>query len=158
MSKFYLLASQLNLKNYNINNSIVYYEKYFKCTKKAATGNPEDDKFVQSTEKILDGLKLAAEELKKKHNFVKGKENTKKIFDELIGKFVSKVSFDDPKNKFVLDPNDIQLFDFMVKNGLVKLHDGSTPTPNVDPVQQANTNKAVKESSATDKDKNQPKK
>lgn len=122
MNKFYLLASQLNLRNYNINNAISFYEKYSKCIKKAYEGNKNEEKFIENTDKILEGLKQASDELKKKHNFVKGKENTKKIFDELIAKFVSKVGYDDSKlnNKLFLDQNDVQLFDYMVKNGLVK--------------------------------------
>lgn len=125
MNKSYLIASQLNLKNYNINNSIMYYEKYCKCIKKAYSNNNEEAKFVQNTEKILEGLKLASDELKKKHQLVKGKENTKKIFDELIAKFVTKINYDENKfnNKLYLDQNDIQLIDYMVKNGLVKFSD-----------------------------------
>lgn len=126
MNKFYLIASQLSLKNYNINNSISYYEKYCKCIKKAYSNNNDDLKFVQNTEKILEGLKLASEELKKKHQQVKGKDNTKKIFDDLIAKFVTKVNYDEGKfnnNKLFLDQNDIQLIDYMVKNGLVKFGD-----------------------------------
>ncbi len=124
MNRFYLLASQLNLKNYNINNAISYYEKYSKCIKKAYEGNKNEEKFIESCDKILEGLKQASDELKKKHNFVKGKENTKKIFDELIAKFVSKVGYDESKlqgNKLFFDQNDIQLFDYMAKNGLIKL-------------------------------------
>lgn len=122
MNRFYLLASHLNLRNYNINNAISYYEKYSKCIKQASSGNKNDDKFIENIDKVLEGLKTAAEELKKKHNFVKGKENTKKIFDELIAKFVTKVGLDERlNNKLLLDQTNSEFLDYMIKNGLVKL-------------------------------------
>ncbi len=122
MNRFYLLASHLNLRNYNINNAILYYEKYSKCIKLAYSGNKNDDKFIENIDKVLEGLKTAGEELKKKHNFVKGKENTKKIFDELIAKFVTKVGLDERlNNKLLLDHTNSEFLDYMIKNGLVKL-------------------------------------
>jgi len=117
MSKLYLLASQLYLRNYNIKDAIVYYEKYTSIVKSIY----KDEKIIESTEKVLEGFKQASDELKKKNTFVKGKENTKKIFEELIGKFVSKAGFDDRiGSKMFLDQNDIQLYEYMVKNGYVK--------------------------------------
>lgn len=97
LSKSYMLLSHLYLKSYNINSAIQYYEKYMSCLKKNYTPVNQDDKFLASTEKILDGLKMAAEELKKKHNSAKGKSGTQKIFDELIHKFVAKAHYDETK-------------------------------------------------------------
>lgn len=120
MSKLFLLASQLYLRNYNIKDAIVYYEKYTNVIKSIY----KDEKIIESTEKILEGFKQASEELKKKNTFVKGKENTKKIFEELIGKFVNKSGFDERiGSKMFLDQNDIQLYEYMVKNGYVKAVD-----------------------------------
>ncbi len=117
MSKLFLLASQLYLRNYNIKDAIVYYEKYTNVIKSIY----KDEKIIESTEKILEGFKQASDELKKKNTFVKGKENTKKIFEELIGKFVNKSGFDERiGSKMFLDQNDIQLYEYMVKNGYVK--------------------------------------
>lgn len=104
------MASQLSLKNYNINSSISHYEKYIKCLKKKY-GN--EDAFLKTTESFLEAMKTAADELKKKH-YVKGKENTKKLYEELITKFSSKIktgSLDDLKanEKVLLSPKKIQL-------------------------------------------------
>lgn len=96
---------------------------------KALAKEKEDDKYVQNLEKVLEGLKSAGEELKKKHNFVKGKEGHKKMFDELIHKFVSKIGLDQTKsiNNKQFDQNDLLLLDFMMKNGLIKSPEGLNP-------------------------------
>jgi hypothetical protein len=132
--------SQLNLKNYNITNSVTFYEKYVNTMKLAYNNNTNskiEDPFVPSIEKILLGLKQAAEELKKKNNFVKGKDGTKKIFDELIQKFVYKKDDEKMQNsdKLLIDQNDILLYDFMMKNGLVKMPTGKEELDKItDPV------------------------
>jgi predicted O-linked N-acetylglucosamine transferase (SPINDLY family) len=138
MNKYFMMASQLSLKNYNINSSVSYYEKYVKCIKKAYSGIKEEEKFLQSAEKILEGLKLAADELKKKHNFVKGKENTKKIYDELIAKFVTKVGLEETKadNRILLNTRDLHLLNYMVRNGLVTVEDTLPKTGNIQEVKK----------------------
>ncbi len=103
-----MILSHLSLKTYNLNRSIFCYERYLNIIRK----NVSDESIVKSGEKILDGLKTIAEEIKKKQGLVKNKEDTKKIFDELCKKYVLPGYWEDlekPIHKLVLDPknNDI---------------------------------------------------
>lgn len=129
LNRYYLLLTQLNIKNYNINQSIYYFEKYTTVMKQIYSNSTnDDDKFISGLEKVLDGLKTTSEELKKKHNYVKGKEGIKKVFDELIQKFVYQVGLDsnrnilNPTNK-QMDLSEIQMLDLMMKNGIIKYLD-----------------------------------
>lgn len=92
--------------------------------KKMHATSSEYDKYSKNIEKVLEGLKSASEELKKKQNFVKGKEGMKKVFDELINKYAQKVGFETKSigNK-QLDQNELLLFEYMLKNGLMKASD-----------------------------------
>ena len=124
MNKYYILIYNLYLRSYNINSAIQYYEKYAKCMKKMNSTNSEYEKYSKNIDKVLEGLKSASEELKKKHNFVKGKEGMKKVFDELINKYSQKVGFETKSigNK-QLEQNELLLFEYMLKNGLMKPSD-----------------------------------
>lgn len=125
MNKFYLILTQLYIKNYNIKEAIVNYEKYLNCIKKASQSNsPDEAKLIKNLENVLEGMRIASEELKKKHNYVKGKEGIKKIYDELINKFVYKIGVDQNSNNAITNKPDSKdeslLYEYLIKNGYMK--------------------------------------
>ena len=126
MNKFYLILTQLYIKNYNIKDAIVNYEKYLNCIKKASQSNsPDEAKLIKNLENVLEGMRTASDELKKKHNYVKGKEGIKKIYDELINKFVYKIGVDqqsqNPLTKIPQNSKDeTLLYEYLIKNGYMK--------------------------------------
>lgn len=127
LNRYYLLLAQLNIKNYNINQAIYYFEKYTIVMKQLSpNATTDEDNDISGLEKVLDGLKKTNEELKKKHNYVKGKEGIKKAFDELIHKFVYQIGLNSNRNNIQkegnkpMDPNEIQMLDMLMRNGLIQ--------------------------------------
>ena len=147
LSKIYLILSDLNLKLYNIIPAINYYEKYANCLTKSSTNK----EVIDNTEKVLEGLKKANDELKKKHNSVKSKEGTKKIFDDLVAKFMTKAGVNENQknlnygNMNMGNFNEMQLLDYMLKNGMIKIPPNSNNGKEGTESSNTNTNNSNKE-------------
>lgn len=96
------------------------YEKYLNVIKKNVT----DETPYKSGEKVLEGLKVVADEIKKKQNFIKNKEDTKKLYDELCKKYVSPMYWEDlekPFHRMMLDPNaENSYLSYLFKKGMQK--------------------------------------
>ncbi len=79
---------------------------------------------TKSGEKVLEGLKTVSDELKKKQNFIKNKEDTKKLFDELCKKYISPMFWEDlekPFHRLILDPNaENSYLNMLLKKGMQK--------------------------------------
>ncbi len=120
MQRGWLILSHLSLKTYNLNRAIFCYEKYLNVIRKNVT----DEAPTKSGEKVLEGLKTVSDELKKKQNFIKNKEDTKKLFDELCKKYVSPMFWEDlekPFHRLILDPNaDNSYLNYLFKKGMQK--------------------------------------
>ena len=68
LQKYYLLLSQMNVRNYSISNAVNYYEKYYhlmKISYKDCKEGSSEDKLLKSNEKILEGMKLTETQLEK---------------------------------------------------------------------------------------------
>jgi hypothetical protein len=120
LQRGWLILSHLSLKTYNLNRAIFSYEKYLNVIRKNIT----EEAPVKSGEKVLEGLKIVADEIKKKQNFIKNKDDTKKLFDELCKKYVSPMFWEDlerPFHRLVMDPNaENSYLNYLMKKGMVK--------------------------------------
>jgi hypothetical protein len=84
------------MRTYNISRSLTAYEKYLAVLRK----HNKDEKLIASGEKILEGLKYVADEVKKKQNLYKNKEDSKKILDELCKKYINRMFWEDLERPF----------------------------------------------------------
>ena len=86
--------------------------------------NVSDEAPVKNGEKVLEGLKVVADEIKKKQNFIKNKDDTRKLFDELCKKYVSPMYWEDlerPFHRLVFDQNaENSYLNYLFKKGMVK--------------------------------------
>ena len=126
LNKNFLALSEIYLKAYNINNAIVNYEKSIACFKNIKSKDPQNDKYLKYHEETLEGMKQVSEELKKKG--LKGKEGSKKAFEELVNKHIYKAQ--DQLDLRLLgnqqlntEENNLKLLDYMIKNGLIRMPD-----------------------------------
>lgn len=116
-----MLLSHLSLKSYNLNRAIVAYEKYLNVFRKNFSNTEESP--VKTGEKILEGLKTVADEIKKKQGLLKNKEDSRKVFDELCKKYVNRIYWEDlerPFNKIIIEPE--STFNHILKKGFTKSH------------------------------------
>jgi hypothetical protein len=120
LQRGWLILSHLSLKTNNLNRTIFCYEKYLNLIKKYVT----EEGPTKSGEKVLEGLKTVSDELKKKQNFIKNKEDTKKLFDELCKKYVSPMFWDDlekPYHRLIFDANQENSYlNMLLKKGMQK--------------------------------------
>lgn len=75
--------------------------------------------------KILESLKYVSDEIKKKQNLLKNREDGKKILDELCKKYVNRMYWEDlekPIHKFLIDPNSEAYLNYLAKKGLLKFN------------------------------------
>jgi len=85
--------------------------------------NVTDEKIVKNGEKVMDGLKIVFDEIKKKQNLLKNKEDSKKVFDELCRKYISNMYWEDlerPLHKMMMEPSDNAYFNYILKKGMAK--------------------------------------
>ena len=85
--------------------------------------NITDEKIIQNGEKVLIGLKTVLEEVKKKQNLLKNKDDSKKVFDELCRKYISNMYWEDlerPFHKMMMEPSDNAYFNYILKKGIAK--------------------------------------
>jgi DNA-binding GntR family transcriptional regulator len=85
--------------------------------------NVSDEKLVKNGERVLEGLKTVFEEIKKKQNLLKNKEDSKKVFDELCRKYLSSMYWEDlerPFHKMIMEPSDNAYFNYILKKGMAK--------------------------------------
>ena len=81
----------------------------------------------------MDGLKSIADELKKKQNLIKNKEDSRKVYDELCHKYVSRLFWEDlerPISKYAPEHtvNDTAYFNYLIRRGLLKTTQGTATT------------------------------
>jgi hypothetical protein len=90
--------------------------------------NITDENSIKNGEKVLENLKIIADEIKKKQNLLKNKEDTKKVFDELCKKYVSPMFWEDlekPFHKLIMEPNENAYFNYIMKKGMAKASYGN---------------------------------
>lgn len=119
------MLSQLSLKTYNLNKTIYAYERYINILKKNTDQTP-----FQTGEKILEGLKSVADEIKKKSNIMKNKDDSKRLYDELCKKYVNRMFWEDlerPLHKIVLEPSESALFNYIMKKGFQQTVNNQQP-------------------------------
>jgi hypothetical protein len=71
-------------------------------------------------------LKYVSDEIKKKQNLLKNREDGKKILDELCKKYVNRMYWEDlekPMHKLFIDPNsEAAYLNYLAKKGLLKFN------------------------------------
>jgi hypothetical protein len=106
------------LKSYNLSRAIFTYEKYLASLRKSSTNQGA----VQTGEKIIEGLKSVAEEIKKKQNLMKNKEDSKRVYDELCKKYVNRLYWEDLEKpiRFVYENNTDNAIYNLLKKGFIR--------------------------------------
>jgi hypothetical protein len=127
MQRGWLLLSHLSMKTYNISRALTAYDKYLSVLRKVniiLSQHNKDEKIIASGEKILEGIKFVADEIKKKQNLYKNKEDSKKILDELCKKYINRMFWEDlekPFSKLFYDAQgENPYLNFFKQGGMVK--------------------------------------
>ena len=94
MAKTYLYLTTLCHRTKNISKCVHYYEKYNKIVKVVYLFkiklHKESESLVQESDRVLEGLKLAHDEYKKKQHNYKNMDQ-KKLYDEICLKHITKL-------------------------------------------------------------------
>jgi hypothetical protein len=110
--------SHLYISSFNIGKSLNAYEKYFSIVKHTTN----NDQVVKNGEKVIECLKSANEDIKKKQGLCKNQTETRKVYDEMVKKHIPNFFWEDlerPSPKYILDPNDPNIIN-MIKKTMAK--------------------------------------